>query len=467
MRLQAEPSLSSVVADRAHERPHVRENLVKPGVLGRATQRWLCLACLATILYGTLGPLGNQSGPWLARPAAWSWILPNAGIDTNDVITNFVVYLPVGVALRLLLRRRGRAGVADFVAAVGLSVVLSYATELLQQYMPQRSANMVDVVVNGIGGIVGALVAVPVQRALRRVHAAVFESVHLGRERWSVLMWAALAVAALFMAMPFTLKRPSWVIRFGEPLAMADPLGSLRFISFAAVGLLVAGRMLFLGAGARTAVLGAIWRVAVFDTIMELAQCVLREHVSSVVHVLVASVGAGAGAVIVAVAVRLARTHTADGAPIRALPRHFQIVAGGAFIAIMLAVVIGEIGVRGIVGGLRPTPEFRWLPFYGHFHVAFTSAMADVAQLGVKFGILTLLALTLTAGRARGAVLLVDFGAAAVIEIARTFLIGRPGDSTTFVVAAIAWLVVTRAWNAMLPHISAPVESPRFASDKT
>jgi hypothetical protein len=172
------------------------DGVTKPPVLGRRTLRVLCLVCLGAIVYGTLGPVDASRGAWIAKPGSWNWMPAWRHSDVNDVATNFAVYVPAGIALRLLVRRRGRTSVADFALAMVLAVGLSYLTELLQQVMPARSSSLTDVLVDTLGACAGCLYAVRVQQAARHVHALMFAQARSGWLLWTITAGLAVVTVA-------------------------------------------------------------------------------------------------------------------------------------------------------------------------------------------------------------------------------------------------------------------------------
>ncbi len=223
MRLTTAPDVGG---DRHSDQRTTIIDLSKPAVLRRSTLRWWCAACLLTIVYGTLGPIAGGTRPWLASPAAWRWIPPLQPTDANDVLTNLAVYVPVGIASRLLVRRRGRAGRRDLLLAFGLSATLSYATEVMQQAIPARSSNLADVLVNALGALAGCLAAVPAQRAIRRVHALAFVHVQApGRARGATVALAGVLVATVgyggVVAVRHTAHLWAGQARSGQPGAKA------------------------------------------------------------------------------------------------------------------------------------------------------------------------------------------------------------------------------------------------------
>lgn len=128
------------------------------------------LAYILVIIYASLQPfidwrgLSGGFGNFLFEP--WPrWI------TVDDVLFNFVAYLPLGFLLALALCARWSTQAAVALAAIAC-VALSFTLEAAQQYLPARIASNVDLLVNSGGGAVGALIALlfsPGQRLGRTV----------------------------------------------------------------------------------------------------------------------------------------------------------------------------------------------------------------------------------------------------------------------------------------------------------
>lgn len=467
-------------SDRAGDRPVAPAGLPKPPVLRRATLRALCGACLAAILYGTLGPIGNGDRPWRAPVAEWRWVPPQRHTDANDIATNVAVYVPAGVALRLLVRRRGRAGWPDLLLGTGLAAALSYATELLQQALPARSSNLTDFYINSAAAFAGAVLAVPLQRAARHVHALLFLGLRGSSRPWSLMAWLAAAAAAVLMTMPWTLRRPRAGWGFGQPL---DPADAQALAAFALVGWLAAGARLTRGMRRGTALLGAFVWTALIAALLEAAQVALAAHVCSVRDALVAAGGGLIGCLAAAGTFRCtpARSTGAPepGSPTRAPPapappgRRAGAPASAASgvhlpgrglprLALAgLALALACIASRGLsgpgpIGGLRGEPLVQWVPFRAQFAAPFEAMTADVFEHLVLYAAATLLCLFMTQGRGRAAALLLLLGTVVVLELLRAFLAGRLADTTGPLLALLAWLLTTRLWRALRPPARAP-----------
>ena len=128
------------------------------------------LAYILVIIYASLQPfidwrgLSGDFGGFLFEPRP-RWI------TVDDVLFNFAAYLPLGFLLALALCARWSTQAAVVLAAIAC-VALSFTLEAAQQYLPARIASNVDLLVNSIGGTVGALIALlfsPGQRLGRTV----------------------------------------------------------------------------------------------------------------------------------------------------------------------------------------------------------------------------------------------------------------------------------------------------------
>lgn len=115
------------------------------------------LAYILVIIYASLQPfvdwrvLPGDFGDFLFEP--WPrWI------TVDDVLFNFAAYLPLGFLLALAMRSRRGTRAAVALAAI-TCIALSFALEAVQQYLPTRIASNADLLVNGCGGMVGALIA--------------------------------------------------------------------------------------------------------------------------------------------------------------------------------------------------------------------------------------------------------------------------------------------------------------------
>lgn len=116
----------------------------------------------ALIVYASLFPFSGWRSqgvaPWAYLPAPWPryW-------TGFDLAINTLGYLPFGFLLVLALAPPLRQGVALVLATVG-AALLSFTMESLQSYLPLRVPSNVDLGLNALGALLGALLAVVLER---------------------------------------------------------------------------------------------------------------------------------------------------------------------------------------------------------------------------------------------------------------------------------------------------------------
>ena len=421
-------STHSALRDRRTDSPRTSGG-EKPPILGRACQRFLAILAMALICYGTLGPLGGADGKWLERAAQWQWTPASQPCDFNDTVTNIFVYIPIGWALRLLLRRRGRAGLRDFLAAATLAAALSYLTELLQQFMPARSSNLNDVGLNLFGALIGCFIAPHSQRITRVIHSLAF--IKIRTRPWSLAACAAAVGAAALMTAPWNLTSPMFELTAAGPLVLTD---LARFGLFALVGFVFAAAAVERCRSIDRSVLIAIVGAVILAASLETAQAFIGARLASLQHFLIACLGGLLG--VAAGSVR----HRLRIAPIPA--------------AIALLATVGYLLVAEVAGtqhALTPgLSAIEWrLPFQALFMKPFDHVIADVLESFLLYAFLSVLSLIL-ARRARAvSALVLLVGLVGTVECFRMTFAGGVFDMTPFVVAAAAWAATCYAWTAL------------------
>ena len=144
--------------------------------------RALALLGLAAVLVATLTPLPTQTAS--SNRTAW-WCLVCGEVGVVDVLQNVLLFMPLGLALRLLGWRTARTVLAG--------AMLSLSVELLQRYViVGRDPSLGDLLSNSVGAWAGAAVAgVLPLLLLPSAHAA--RRLAIG---WGLCCLAALAGAA-------------------------------------------------------------------------------------------------------------------------------------------------------------------------------------------------------------------------------------------------------------------------------
>lgn len=135
------------------------------------TSAWpLSQAYVALIVYASLYPFSGWRDQgidpieflWSPLPRYWTWF---------DVTANALGYGPLGFLMALSFLRRDSIGAVRTTRTTAITVatlaaaVLSLSMETLQNYLPSRVSSNVDFGLNVLGALVGAVLAVGLERA--------------------------------------------------------------------------------------------------------------------------------------------------------------------------------------------------------------------------------------------------------------------------------------------------------------
>ena len=182
-------------------------------------------------LYSSAGfrELGEWSLDFLGKP------LPRY-ITRTDISTNLLVYVPFGYLLALRLGQPHHRGRAILLAVLGGSAC-SILLESLQGLLPDRIASNLDVSLNVLGTLTGALLTLHHNRwrlagaALRRWRADWFRAeAWTGVGLWLLLLWGL----AQFSLLPF--PGAGWLHLHLRPFdTPPDEIAQLNLFWFAAV----------------------------------------------------------------------------------------------------------------------------------------------------------------------------------------------------------------------------------------
>ncbi|HEY2979093.1 MAG TPA: VanZ family protein [Burkholderiaceae bacterium] len=187
----------------------------------RSSTAPLALAYAALILYASLYPFDGWR--WPTSPEAQHLLhLPwPRWFPTFDLVANLLGYLPMGALLYLAVVRSGGGRGSALALAVLAPSALSYAMEVTQQLLPARVSSLLDWVLNSAGALLGALLAMLLERLGAIAH---WQSV---RERWFVARSAG--AISLLLLWPLGLLFPAPV-----PLGLGQVLPRLRELAEAA-----------------------------------------------------------------------------------------------------------------------------------------------------------------------------------------------------------------------------------------
>lgn len=392
----------------------------------------LCIVALA-LIYGSLFPLTGWRVP---AESIWrAFFTPVDRIGFGDVLTNILIYVPLG----FLAARRiaGRGVLLPLMVGVLGSVALSFAIELVQAYLPKRVSSFYDLGLNAVGATLGALIAVNTTGQTR-----LGQSLRSWRERNcrpGPLANLGLAVAALWMAaqlLPFVPSLDVGNLKQGlKPLvevlqsrAAFAPLDAASYaLGVFAIAIILRGTLLPLRGRSR--------KITWFIVGVLVCKIIVVGRALS----LEALLGAATG---------LATYHLTRPAPRRQVER---AVAGG----LLLLLVVNAF--RASSGGPAAGASFNWIPFRGHLANDIVG-LADVLAEIWPYCALAYVAISLFTRSPRMAFAVGTLALACLaffLEWQQRLVPGRLGDITDVVLSLLAWGV---PWT--ITKVERPQSSP-------
>ncbi len=125
----------------------------------RSSASPLALAYAALVVYASLYPFAGWRWPPGQSFAALAVLPATRWVGGFDTWANLLGYLPLGALLCIAARRSSWRLAPSLVLAIGGPALLSYAMELMQQFVPGRVPAREDFVLNAAGASAGAMLA--------------------------------------------------------------------------------------------------------------------------------------------------------------------------------------------------------------------------------------------------------------------------------------------------------------------
>lgn len=359
---------------------------------------WVFLGfVIVFIIYGSLFPFDFRD-----QPESFDTLLSRANWlgNTADALDNFLLFVPLGLALAICFQRlRGR-----LVAAALAILTLGLGIQVIQLYLPSRTASLSDVLWNGMGLLAGLLVASAVRQWLGKRLAAPVTANPFAL--LLVLLWFC------YESFPFVPTLDYGLLRDHVKSAIiAPPFETTRFVQHLLAALLAGialqrARLLGRG-GLSTAMLGAI---VVLLEILVAYGSLRRETLLGM------TVGLAGGYL-------LART--GDKPALTAL----AAVAAGAYLMTIFTPYRGQIADGGFT--LTPFSSFLWRNL--------TRDLPPLAFEALAIGSLLWAGLFRPGVFTRQPALWASlvFVAVALLEAIRVLVVGFHGDTTTLLIAAV------------------------------
>ena len=379
----------------------------------------LLLVCAALVVHGSLYPyrfiepesFRDALAQMLAQRHWWT--------SRGDVLGNVVLFVPLGALGQWVLELwiRPRAAAAALVLLVG--VAAAFGLQVVQLYLPDRDAELADVLWNAVGlsmGLVAALLTPAARLGLG--------GLPVGRSAaQSVRLRLATALAVLWLSLnwwPFVPTLDWAHLKSALRGVVAGPSGSFSSLSGAALAVLVIGHLLH-SLPHRRRTLAVLCGVALLGRLFTVGQWLSASLLLGVVAGLLAA---------------------------EAVWRADEAHAGRAlFWAVVLWFALDAL--RPYQLAAEPHAMY-WQPFKAMLHGSMLSNLLSLCWNLFWIGA----AVSLAAGSARSLTPVTWAVAAGVagLELAQTRLPGRVADITPALLPALWWLVVL----AVAPRPEAP-----------
>jgi VanZ family protein len=356
---------------------------IKPPVLRRSTLCVMAALVVAGALYGALAPFKFDF-----RGQA-TWRLPLLPLQPGDALANILVYIPVGLLLRLVVRSRGSRWPVECIVALLLALAISYGAEFFQQWLPTRVATLTDTLCNVFGAGTGVLIAPLAQRQLRACHAWFFGNMQtMPFKAAAGLLTIVVCICAL---MPFDIQLTAshvWASlgRLQTSLQasllssgrLSPPAVLSKWMAAGAWGALAFVLTLSAREGGRSNSSSAyhgLTRSCCLAACIEMLQLFTISHVADCQDLarawLLCGVGTSAGAILLFFRPLIHRDPAAIAGP---LATSLCFVVAGWFIFSALHSLSGAENGR-----------FEWLPVMGNFHRSWNGLLADYASWFISY----------------------------------------------------------------------------------
>lgn len=416
------------------------------------------LAAIAGVLYGSLLPFSFDAGRLDALRLADVFGLCFRPTNLEDIITNLLVYLPVGfLAAAATPLRRCPRGVAVLLATLA-GTLASLTAECLQQAVSVRIPSLTDVCLNAAGAGLGAVLVPALLPALRRLTTQAAEGLRL--RPFAVLCRVMLVSLVAYHLAPFdvltkeiSLRRAfalaEWGVLPGDASASAWLTALAGAGWFAVWAYFAALGRIEEGGRPRRSVFAAVCQGVTLVIAIEVVQIMIRSHVFEIADIVWRSVGVGFGGLAALVA---AAVHEPAG-----WSRRPRAVAPSAMVALMLAAQAGSILLPALLRDHAGTGSAgAWvLPFESLWRGSMLHAAWSMAADVIRYALLaaTLAILLRRAGMGRPW---------SIVAVAVTMMVSAPAwftvpagaalpDLTRPILALVAALIVARAYPALRP----------------
>lgn len=454
---------------------------------GSTSILWV-IGSAAAVLYGSLIPFSFDRATFDLTAALGRFRLGLAGAGTDDILTNLLIYIPLGLSVALCgMPRHITAGgrLARLLTAIAVGTCVSTLAEVIQTGISIRVPSLLDVVLNATGSGLGAVLGLS-------LYGAGHSLLRRGRSRWTQNPFSVLAPVLMIGLLchgllPFNFVTDTEGLHAAFNRARLD-LFSLRaphpgqppfepivtqmigLAWFACLGYVLYRSVRGRGWARAAASLSALKSGFILVMVIEMMQLFTAWHVFDLATIVLRCMGVVMGlwcALFLAMDEPTGKTSllvVGDGIEndstravqreagreaARSIAKGF-LVACLAFQVIML--VMANIDPSQTSAGNFALHRVRWIPMETLWHRSFLHATAEVAQIVVTFGVLAITSALLIRSKWRSGAWLIagamTLATATLVEVLQCCTPSRTPDTTGPVLALIAVAVAFRV-NAM------------------
>ncbi len=420
---------------------------------------------IALVLYGSLIPFNFDLTAFHGSTPFGLSGLRLLATNPDDVLTNLLIYVPIGVAC-VLCGRPGRWGrLASVPLAIVVGVAVSLLAETLQTGLAVRAASWTDVFLNGAGAAIGAVGCVALYDlaflALGRLRSR-------GIDRLFTTCTLFLTVGVIIYNLaPFDLVTSSSGLQASFLRARWDlttpRVGAIGVLPYAAMISELSGAFWFMVLGYVSAFSGretgqnparalahAIRNCVLLIVLIEFMQLFTVSHGFDLASIVIRILGAvlGARTAISVVDAKIgSRWRLSPGL---AVPTLLLVVVG---VLQIVAVLVSAADEPIMLGAAFDPTRVRWIPFEALWHEPIAAAACAVMSTLATYGTLavTLAILLRRAGVSHGgwitgvAVVLL----AVAVEGMQVDSVARTTDATMPILAAVAAVAVARTFTKL------------------
>lgn len=406
-----------------------------------------CLLWATFVVYGSLVPLQHNGLAWAEAVQRFGQIpFLSLGVASRaDWIANGVLYAPLGFLSTWVLA--GRAWWARGLAAllaVGFCLALAVGVEFAQLFFPPRTVSLNDLLAEGLGSALGALVYVRYGNRLLSKLAGL-QRHRTQMVQWGLLLFGMAYTGFVLFPFDFLLSADEWADRWGSGgigwwMASDQPGGLLTLLKLGAEVLFAAPmgwwwhvRRTQQGqtAPAGQALAWGLW----WGLVLEGLQLAMFSGVSQGASVVTRGLGLVVGALVAQQATDWSwpqlQAMARRAAPWLLLPYLPLVLYTQGY---------GRLPVLSTVQALDLWPEVQWVPFYYHYYTSEMTALVSLATVALVHSLWGVWA---WAGRwSVGRLWAVVLPWVALVEGGKLWLQGSHPDPTNLLIAAVAVSVV-------------------------